>query len=73
MVRLCPAILSISLLNLNLCSVHLSSGIPHDMADHFSIHSFALQYERFLVIEFINRLVKNLSTLHLVVSESAKK
>ena len=72
MIRLCLIILLIPLSSLNLYSVYLLSNIPHDMANCFSIHSFALQYESFLVIGFINGLDKNLSTLHLVVSDSAK-
>ena len=72
MIKLCFITLSKPLLSLNLCLVHLSSGIPYDMADNFSIYLSTLQYERFLVIGFNNKLVKNLSTLHLVVSESGK-
>ncbi len=72
MFRLCGAILSIPFSSSNLCSVHLSSGILHDMAESFSIHLFALQYESFLVMDFIHGLDRNLSTLRLVVSDSTK-
>ena len=71
-VSFCSSTLSTPFSSLNLCSVNLSSGIPHGIADNFSIHSFALQYKRFLVVGFINGSMKNLSTLCLVVFESAK-
>lgn len=64
--------LSISLLSSNLCLVHLLFDIPYGMADNFSIHSSTLQYEKFLVIGFIKKLIKNLSILRLIVSKSAK-
>ena len=71
-VRFCPAILSTSLSSLNLCSFHLSFGIFHDIVNSFSIYSSTLQYERFLVMNFINKLVRNLLTLSLVVSKFTK-
>ena len=71
-IRLCLSILSILFLSLNLCLVYLSSDIPYSIVDNFFIYLFVLKYERFLVIGFINELVKNLSTLRLIVSKSAK-
>ena len=72
MIRLCLAILLTPLSCSNLCLIHLLSGIPHGIADNFSIHLSTLQYESFLVIDFINKLDRNLSTLRLVVSDFAK-
>ena len=72
MIRLCPVTLSIPIWNSNLCSVHLSSDIPHNIVDNFSIYSSELQYEKFLVMSFINRLERNLPILRFVVSNSAK-
>ena len=71
-VRFCLTILSTPLSSSNFCLVHLLSRISHGVANNFSIHSFTLQYESFLVIGFINRLDRNLSTLYLVVFDSAK-
>ena len=67
-----PTTLSISLLSSNLYSVYLSSGILHNIVNSFSIPLSTLEYERFLVIGFINKLVRNLLILRLVVSEFAK-
>ena len=72
MVRFCSAILSILLFNSNIYSNHLLFGILHSIFNSFSIHLSVLQYKSFLVIGFINRLVRNLSTLRLVVSDFAK-
>ena len=71
-IRLYPIILSSLFSSSNLYSIHLLSGILYNMADSVSIYLFALQYESFLVIGFINRLDKNLSILRLVVSDLAK-
>ena len=67
-----PSILSILFLSLNLCLIHLSFSIPYDIADNFSIHLFILYYKKFLVISFINKLIKNISILRLIVSKFAK-
>ena len=73
MVRFGPTIFSTPLSHSNLCSVYLSSGIPHSILDSFSIHSSVLQFESFLVMGFINELVRNLSILRLVVFDSIKQ
>lgn len=72
MIKLFPTTLTIPLSSSKLCLVHLSSSIFHGMIDSFFIHSSLLQYERFLVIDFISGLVKNLSILYLIIFESAK-
>ena len=72
MVMLYLMTLSTPLLSSNLCSVHLSSGIPYNMIGNFSIHSSKLHNKKFLIIGFINELIRNLSTLCLIVSEFAK-
>lgn len=71
-VKLCLAILSISILSSNLFSVYLLSNILYSIADNFSIYLFALQYERFLIMNFIKKLIRNLSILYLIVFEFAK-
>ena len=72
MVKLCLSTLSTLLSSSNLYSVYLSFGISYGIADNFSIHSFALYNNNFLMMGFINGLEKNLSTLYFVVSDSAK-
>lgn len=71
-IKFCLAILSTPSSGSNLCSVYLLSNIPYNMMNRFSIHLFALQYESFLIMGFINKLDKNLSTLHLVVFDFVK-
>ena len=73
MVKFCFATLSTFFSSLNLDSVYLSSGILYGMTDNLSIHSYLLLFQRFLVNGFINRLVKNLLILYLIVFQFAKK
>ena len=73
MIRLCLATLSIPFLYLNLYSIYLLFGISHVLAGNFFIHSFAFCYKMFLVINFINRLIRNLSTLRFVIFEFANQ
>lgn len=42
------------------------------IVDNFSIHLSTLQYESFLIIDFINGLDKNLSILYLIAFNSTK-
>ena len=72
MVRLCFTILSLPLSSSNLYFVYLLSGISYGIANSFSIYSSVLQYKNFLVISFINRLDRNVSTLYLIAFDSAK-
>lgn len=50
----------------------LTSGTPQGMVDIFSIHSSALCYDSFSVMDLIRGLEKNLPTFPFVVSDSAK-
>ena len=72
MVRFCPAIFSASFSNSNSCSVYLLLGIFYSTLASFFIYLSMLQYKSFLGIGFINRLVRNLPILYLIVSDSAK-
>ena len=72
MVRFCPTTLFTQISSSNSCSVYLSSGISHNLVHNFSIYSSLLQYNNFFVIEFINRLKRDLLKLRFLVPNSAK-
>lgn len=72
MIRLYFVTLSTSFSSSNLYLVYLLSDILYSIVDSFFIYLSILQYKTSLVMNLINRLMRNLLILHLVVSESAK-
>lgn len=63
----CLIVLSILFSHLTLYLIYLSFNIFYDITNNFYIYLFILQYKNFLIMSFINRLVKNLSILYLII------
>ena len=57
---------------LNLCLAYIFFDILNNITDNLSIYSSLLQYKNFLVIDFINKLEKNLLIISLVISDFVK-
>ena len=70
-VKLCLATLSTLLSSWNLDFVYLSSDILYSIIDTFSIYLSMLQYDKFLIMSFINGLEINLLILGFIVSNLA--
>ena len=64
--------LTIGFFSLNLCLIYLLADISYNITDNFFIYLSILQYNNFLVIDFINRLKKNLSIFHFVIFNIVK-
>lgn len=63
----CLNVLLILFSNLTLYLIYLLFNIFYDITNNFCIYLFILQYKNFLIMSFINRLVKNLSILYLII------
>lgn len=61
------------LFNSTLYLVYLLFDTLYKIMKSFSFYLFVLQYESFLVTGFTNELVRNLSTVRLIVSNSANQ